>query len=1504
MADLSSFRRLNPGLDDLNDDELSSALQKLGYTADGSIINKDAEPEQPKDDSDFYRGIKDDIKQVPTTLYGLGAGLAATAESAVGEGGLATGIKNGLLGKYQEGQQEIAKTAKPSDEWDYSLNKAKEGDLSALVDFAQYGLGHAVSQGAQAFLTAGLGSIGAKAIAKNYIEKEVAKEIAKGVSEQEATKLVTQKVANIGSAAALYGMGTAQEGGEIGGGLAQKTQDENRTLTADEIGKGFAATLAAGGLEAAGDKLGLDALAGKLPFMKNSNRAVRGAIGGITTAPAEYGTEYGQTLLEEAGKGNDWNSDEAHAQARTAGAMGAIGGGAIGGVAGVLSPRPVDRPSALGQAVDQEISQANQSTGQGNITPQQFDDITREARASTPYSDGTTQEQNDLLNQASDRIREQARQSVNPGDIVNPNTSLDESLRVADELVSNAGKTTDNINPIISTLSEQPSQLPVERQQSQPDVIPSPLEGELLPPDAALRQPVAGLIESDAFDQTPEELRAQKNAATRELIQRLSALNKPEAINATIPDNANTTTGTPTGEPTVTPDSRAATPNPASSEQPDSEVPTNVGEPGSATPQSEPVVTNDSLAEDQKFRLDNAINSARKNGITTNGKTVEQIEDEVKQYLLSTSGKGKFDQQISANKELLANKNKEIRDAYNSNYFKTDENGELTKNNHDHFESWHEGGGVDSDIGSQFDAHGIAKSNQLGSLLYLLNHGVNKDRGFDTAPLVTKGNQGSLHLGSAGGAYKDGAFIVTSAPGKTIREYGITNVLVSDHVASTIPTLKKQYPDINFIPYSKAQEELSKQISQSSNGQASNPSEVSNLLSGNETDFATNQENNDVLPANQEKEQETRNTLTDIATESQNISKENANQQETNRPESIAAKEAITPPVQDQKANDALDQSVDLSGNQKAIDYFKSKGFTESEANEILDKRSELRKANDLGKLDGYLNGRFDRSRIRNIDNLDPLFDIDNQVDKPKPVVKEPEEQQDSKPKPKPFYQMTLDEYVNNSKASHAKYRPDKPFNEDGAVATYKEIVSNAIRDKKNVPDIALKDYQKLTENNDKTNKTNAGANGENGAETIVPAVADSQVTGQAGSSSARSKGEDASQAEARGDDNSGQGSLNFLTKKVADKHIADNNLTDTHHAVKDSKRWYVVEKPTTTTENKDEAKTNEANATDETGQEERLLDNAAPKADAEGAVNDVPEAKFGDIGQPNNIKVKPDSFDEFLNKKDKLGKGQAKSKLTKEYAPDKDGNRTLKDVIENRVNNGWTIKEESEINYDKYHKDEQKLSEHDAPAHPLRLNNIELKKLKEKLSDKNNYKETSRKLVSPDGEYHLDQKAIGKIGLDYAEHLLSQSPENTISKPQEQVSDNANNSGKGAEELSVNNEADNSSTTNKPDSDKIPQEEYSKKLSEYEKTKSELDAQLKKLKSTSDELTEKLNAIDTKNISIDDIINSGIDLSDVKVKINGTEISGKVALDKIRENNIEEKISQYDNFIKCCKGK
>ena len=390
MALIDTLRQRYP---DYSDDEILGALKATKYP-DYSIdeIGK-AVGYNP---SDLGRGFKESFQQLPQLGYGALAGIGAAGETMLGEGGIMSGLKRAGVQGFQDWGDKIASGARESDSFSYSYDQAKEGNFGALVDWLQHGLGYVGGQGLQALASAGIGAVGGKMalgasaqqIAKGMVLKEAAvigataegKALAKDALIAQATQNVASK---LGQTAAVGALAVGQEGGEIFGDLASQSVKEGRTLTGDELAKAFGATLAAGGLEFVGDKLGLDIIMGKSRIGNKlmgmageapglGGKLARGAMAGAAAVPAEAGTEYFQTGIEEFGKGTEasplpWQqSPENQAQAFDAAALGALGGGAIGAGGGLMSRAaqradPVEATRRLAEArtVDEMVKAAN-----------------------------------------------------------------------------------------------------------------------------------------------------------------------------------------------------------------------------------------------------------------------------------------------------------------------------------------------------------------------------------------------------------------------------------------------------------------------------------------------------------------------------------------------------------------------------------------------------------------------------------------------------------------------------------------------------------------------------------------------------------------------------------------------------------------------------------------------------------------------------------------------------------------------------------------------------------------------------------------------------------------------------------------------------------------------------------------------------------------------------------------------------------------------------------------
>ncbi|MFA6198312.1 MAG: hypothetical protein WC734_04150 [Patescibacteria group bacterium] len=117
---------------------------------------------------------------------------------------------------------------------------------------------------------------------------------------------------------------------------------------------------------------------------------------------------------------------------------------------------------------------------------------------------------------------------------------------------------------------------------------------------------------------------------------------------------------------------------------------------------------------------------------------------------------------------------------------------------------------VSGDVGRDYDAHGIAKSNQLTKLLRLLEQGVDPGKEFHTAPFELRDNEreGAGGGTTGGTAYKDGIAVVTSGYLQSITEYGIQHVFLNDVYARLREPLQSLFPDVKIHLLSEQKEVL------------------------------------------------------------------------------------------------------------------------------------------------------------------------------------------------------------------------------------------------------------------------------------------------------------------------------------------------------------------------------------------------------------------------------------------------------------------------------------------------------------------------------------------------------------------------------------------------------------------------------------------------------------------------------------------------------------------------
>jgi hypothetical protein len=329
--------------------------------------------------SNVVRGASTAFAQLKPLAQGTVGLIGATMEKAFGEGGISTAVKNYGLHGYEQGMQKIAATARDTDELTTAWQKAKEGNLGALMDWGSYALGYGAAQIGMAAVTGGVGSAGAQALAKGlgkeYITKAVGTKAAEIAAAQQvelqagkigaaqvlsgealtaqATKQVAAKIAATGQVGALAASGTGQELGGIYGEAAEG----GKQLSGADLARSWGAGVAAGAVETFANKLGLDALAGKIKI-PGAGRAGRATVGGVAGGTLEGGTEVVQTGLERFGAGKALTGDEAVKDYINSGAMGALPGGAAGMIRGAITPSPARTVTPEQEALNKLSSSA------------------------------------------------------------------------------------------------------------------------------------------------------------------------------------------------------------------------------------------------------------------------------------------------------------------------------------------------------------------------------------------------------------------------------------------------------------------------------------------------------------------------------------------------------------------------------------------------------------------------------------------------------------------------------------------------------------------------------------------------------------------------------------------------------------------------------------------------------------------------------------------------------------------------------------------------------------------------------------------------------------------------------------------------------------------------------------------------------------------------------------------------------------------------------------------
>lgn len=366
--------------------EILAARPKIAEAAIGAQkqvegVQAEAQAKLEEQKGDTMRGLETSIRQIPQLGYGVAALVGDTAEKITGFG---EDLKSWGLEKYKASSKGMEPLSKDTDSFSTSWGKAtNEGDVGALVDFVQYGLGYFSGQALESLAVSAIGGViggastgpaapvgaatgvvgglvakgAVKSTAKGLIEKLIEKQAlamatkeaakltakqgveatAEAIAKRAATEQLRKQAAkDIGSTAALLMNGTLMELGSIYPEAVDQAAAEGREMTRADVARVWMSGIVAGGIEGVTDKIGIDLLKGKFSDALPGGRVAGALVGGVADAGVEGVTEGVQTGIERFGARQSLTDAQAQKQYIDAAALGAVGGGAMGGAGGFV----------------------------------------------------------------------------------------------------------------------------------------------------------------------------------------------------------------------------------------------------------------------------------------------------------------------------------------------------------------------------------------------------------------------------------------------------------------------------------------------------------------------------------------------------------------------------------------------------------------------------------------------------------------------------------------------------------------------------------------------------------------------------------------------------------------------------------------------------------------------------------------------------------------------------------------------------------------------------------------------------------------------------------------------------------------------------------------------------------------------------------------------------------------------------------------------------------------
>ena len=300
---------------------------------------------------DFSRGVASGIDSSQALAYGAGALIADTFG--------AENLRDKALRNYQKNMAQVAQRTRPTD----TVEGIK--GVGDALDFAQYYSGYGLAQGAQALASGGLGSIIGKQVVKQNIKRQFKEKDLTKVS-RAIDKISSKKGGTVGGYTGIGVQAQTTGLGSTYGGAVDKVLEEGGSLEDIDKGRAYGFGALAGAAEGIADvaTLGLAKFGPAKNLLDQASKSrLRGAaVRGTQAAAVEGVTEGVQTGLEDLGAG--YSAEEARFFDPTAVAAGAIGGGQLGVVGGVLTRPQIDKTEQSQTDLNQTKEQAKDDVGE------------------------------------------------------------------------------------------------------------------------------------------------------------------------------------------------------------------------------------------------------------------------------------------------------------------------------------------------------------------------------------------------------------------------------------------------------------------------------------------------------------------------------------------------------------------------------------------------------------------------------------------------------------------------------------------------------------------------------------------------------------------------------------------------------------------------------------------------------------------------------------------------------------------------------------------------------------------------------------------------------------------------------------------------------------------------------------------------------------------------------------------------------------------------------------